>query len=124
VNASTCRGQKLRSPLRSAASSEFAAGQRWAIAPLKGAQPARELKLDRPESDALGSGRLAPMPLRHGLAVLRRQIRRPKLRRRDKLFLAAMSRMLEGVQNARPVASLHLATSEPMESARAAARNR
>jgi hypothetical protein len=32
--------------------------------------------------------------LRHELAVLRRQIRRPKLRRRDKLFLAAMSRML------------------------------
>jgi hypothetical protein len=32
--------------------------------------------------------------LRHELAVLRRQIKRPKLRRRDKLFLAAMSRML------------------------------
>jgi hypothetical protein len=32
--------------------------------------------------------------LRHELAVLRRQIRRPKLRRRDKLFLAAISRML------------------------------
>ena len=32
--------------------------------------------------------------LRHELAVLRRQIERPKLRRRDKLFLAAMSRML------------------------------
>ena len=32
--------------------------------------------------------------LRHELAVLRRQIKRPKLRRRDKLFLAAMSGML------------------------------
>jgi hypothetical protein len=32
--------------------------------------------------------------LRHELAVLRRQIKRPKLRRRVKLFLAAMSRML------------------------------
>jgi len=32
--------------------------------------------------------------LRHELAVLRRQIKRPKLRQRDKLFLAAMSRML------------------------------
>ncbi len=32
--------------------------------------------------------------LRHELAVLRRQIKRPKLHRRDKLFLSAMSRML------------------------------
>ena len=32
--------------------------------------------------------------LRHELAVLRRQIKRLKLRRRDKLFLAAMSGML------------------------------
>jgi transposase len=32
--------------------------------------------------------------LRHELAVLRRQIKRPQLRRRDKLFLTAMSRML------------------------------
>jgi hypothetical protein len=32
--------------------------------------------------------------LRHELSVLRRQIKRPKLRRRDRLFLAAMSRML------------------------------
>jgi putative transposase len=32
--------------------------------------------------------------LRHELAVLRRQIKRPKLDRRDKLFLSAMSRML------------------------------
>ena len=32
--------------------------------------------------------------LRHELAVLRRQIKRPKLRRRDKLFLSAMGRML------------------------------
>ncbi len=32
--------------------------------------------------------------LRHELAVLRRQIKRPKLRRRDKLLLSAMSRML------------------------------
>ena len=32
--------------------------------------------------------------LRHELAVLRRQIKRPTLRRRDKLFLSAMSRML------------------------------
>lgn len=32
--------------------------------------------------------------LRHELAVLRRQIKRPKLPRRDKLFLSAMSRML------------------------------
>jgi transposase InsO family protein len=32
--------------------------------------------------------------LRHELAVLRRQIKRPKLRRRDKVFLSAMSRML------------------------------
>jgi hypothetical protein len=32
--------------------------------------------------------------LRHELAVLRRQIQRPKLRRSDKLFLSAMSRML------------------------------
>jgi hypothetical protein len=32
--------------------------------------------------------------LRHQLAVLRRQIKRPKLRRTDKLFLSAMSRML------------------------------
>ncbi len=33
---------------------------------------------------------------RHELAVLRRQIKRPKPRRRDKLFLSAMSRMLPG----------------------------
>jgi len=32
--------------------------------------------------------------LRHELAVIRRQIKRPKLYRRDKLFLSAMSRML------------------------------
>ena len=32
--------------------------------------------------------------LRHELAVLRRQIKRPKLRRTDKLFLSAMSRIL------------------------------
>jgi hypothetical protein len=32
--------------------------------------------------------------LRHELAVLRRQIKRPMLHRRDKLFLAAMGRML------------------------------
>jgi putative transposase len=32
--------------------------------------------------------------LRHELAVLRRQITRPKLGRRDKLFLSAISRML------------------------------
>src|SRR5919106_2943647 len=32
--------------------------------------------------------------LRHELPVLRRQVKRPKLRRRDKLLLAAMSRML------------------------------
>jgi transposase InsO family protein len=34
------------------------------------------------------------MVLRHELAVLRRQIKRPLWRRRDKLFLAAMGRML------------------------------
>jgi len=32
--------------------------------------------------------------LRHELTVLRRQIKRPQLRRRDRLFLSAMSRML------------------------------
>jgi putative transposase len=32
--------------------------------------------------------------LRHQLAVLRRQIKRPKMSRRDKLLLSAMSRML------------------------------
>ena len=32
--------------------------------------------------------------LRHELAVLHRHIKRPKVRRTDKLFLAAMSRML------------------------------
>jgi putative transposase len=31
--------------------------------------------------------------LRHELGVLRRQIKRPELRRKDRLFLAAMSRM-------------------------------
>jgi hypothetical protein len=33
--------------------------------------------------------------LRHELGVLRRQIPRPRLRRRDRLFLAAASRLLE-----------------------------
>jgi hypothetical protein len=32
--------------------------------------------------------------LRHELAVIRRQIKRPKLHRGDRLFLSAMSRML------------------------------
>jgi hypothetical protein len=32
--------------------------------------------------------------LRHQLAVLRRHVKRPKLRRSDKLFLSAMSRLL------------------------------
>jgi len=32
--------------------------------------------------------------LRHQLMVLKRQVRRPRLRRRDRLFMAAMSRAL------------------------------
>jgi hypothetical protein len=40
--------------------------------------------------------------LRHELTVLRRQITHPKLRRRDKLFPAAMSRMLEGSETLVP----------------------
>ncbi len=50
----------------------------------------RVLRLNRISSDIEAE----VLVLRHELAVLRRQIKRPKLRRRDKLFLSAMSRML------------------------------
>ena len=50
----------------------------------------RVLRLSRISSDAEAE----VLVLRHELAVIRRQIKRPKLHRRDKLFLAAMSRML------------------------------
>jgi transposase InsO family protein len=50
----------------------------------------RVLRLSGISSDAEAE----VLVLRHQLTVLRRQIKRPKLRRRDKLFLSAMSRML------------------------------
>jgi len=50
----------------------------------------RVLRLSGISSDAEAE----VLVLRHELAVLRRQIKRFKLRRRDKLFLSAMSRML------------------------------
>ncbi len=50
----------------------------------------RVLRLSGISSDAEAE----VLVLRHELAVLRRQIKRPKLHRRDKLFLSAMSRML------------------------------
>ena len=50
----------------------------------------RVLRLSGISSDAEAE----VLVLRHELAVLRRQIKRPKLNRRDKLFLSAMTRML------------------------------
>jgi putative transposase len=50
----------------------------------------RVLRLSGISSDAEAE----MLVLRHELAVLRRQIKRPKLRRRDKLLLSAMCRML------------------------------
>src|SRR5215207_6797693 len=50
----------------------------------------RVLRLSGISSDAEAE----VLVLRHELAVLCRQIKRPKLRRRDRLFLSAMSRML------------------------------
>jgi hypothetical protein len=59
-------------------------------------------------SSALSSGWWSPprasndptevelLVLRHELGILRRQISRPRLRRRDRVFLAAASRLLEG----------------------------
>jgi putative transposase len=49
----------------------------------------RVLRLSGISSDAE-----ADVLVRHELAVLRRQIKRPKLRRRNKLFLSAMGRTL------------------------------
>src|SRR5881396_425359 len=40
-------------------------------------------------------GRSAEVVLRHELGILRRQISRPRFRRRDRMFLAAASRLLE-----------------------------
>jgi putative transposase len=50
----------------------------------------RVLRLSRVSSDTEAE----VLVLRHELAVLRRQIKRPQLRHRDKLFLSAMSRVL------------------------------
>jgi len=53
------------------------------------------LRLVVPASSFERSTEVELLVLRHELTILRRQISRPRLRRRDRMFLAAASRLLE-----------------------------